>query len=70
MNSLESCAEGGIRLPQYGYFFKGRVQLCKNGTWGGICSDYFDVNDADVVCRQLGYFSYGNFYCMYFFLLI
>ena len=37
----------------------GHVELCVNDTWGTICSDYFDDNDAVVVCRQLGYTPLG-----------
>lgn len=37
------------------YFNAGNVKIYRNDSWGYVCDDDWDIKDADVACKQLGY---------------
>ncbi|XP_043919572.1 deleted in malignant brain tumors 1 protein-like [Protopterus annectens] len=46
-----------VRLANGSNHCSGTVQVYINDQWGTICDDHWDMNDADVICRQM---SCGN----------
>ena len=58
------CSGNELRIvdpngSQIGNTNEGRVEVCSAGQWGNICHSgigfTWDVNDATVACRQLGF---------------
>lgn len=56
-----SCPQGSIRF-QGGTLTEGRVEICNENVWGTVCDDLFGLPDAQVVCRQLGFTTQGNWF--------
>ena len=55
--SANSQVNGDVKLVNGPTDYQGTVAIFYNGTWGSLCDDSWQYDDADVICRQIGYES-------------
>ena len=53
------CSDGEIRLVGGTRLNEGRIEICMDKTWGTVCDNFLDLNDALAICVQLGYPELG-----------
>ena len=54
-NSSFECQTGEVRLVGGQEESEGRVEVCINGEWGTVCDVGWGSQEAQTVCRQLGF---------------
>ncbi|KAM9359748.1 scavenger receptor cysteine-rich type 1 protein M160-like [Symphorus nematophorus] len=53
-SSLEITCSDSVRLLNGTSLCSGRLEVKTNRSWSSMCEDDFDLQDAEVVCRELG----------------
>ena len=59
LSFCSGCPEGDVRLLEGNTKLEGRVEICKENSWGLVCQNSWSTSDARVVCRQLGFSTIG-----------
>ena len=67
VNSVGSaCTYGEVRLVGGNDKYEGRVEVCIENGWHTVCDNGWGVQEAVVVCGQLGYsYTGGKYYIIY-----
>ena len=61
---LSVCNDGDVQLVGIGSnVTQGTVHLCYNHQWGVVCDNGWDINEAIITCRLLGYYGMLLSYC-------
>ena len=55
------CTDGDVRLVDGNSNSEGRVEVCVNSAWGTVCDYNWETQDANVICKQLGFLPQGQF---------
>ena len=59
--NIDSCQDRDVRLVGGQSAYEGQVEVCLSQRWGTVTDDGWSTEDAQVVCRQLGYTTQGMF---------
>ena len=55
-----SCGNGDVRLVGGANELEGRVEICYNKMWGSVCHQSWQINDANIICKQLHFQPVGK----------
>ena len=54
-----NCTDYDIQLVNNSISNGGKLMMCINGVWGVFCYNSITTNDAQMICKHLGYPSAG-----------